>query len=109
MKKLTRRNFLEMACASAAGAFLPPLTSCAPLPQARNRFPQGIASGDPSPYSVILWTRVDPEHPGKAETVTYEVALDERFLQVVVRGDAKAFPDYDHTLRIRVEGLRPFT
>lgn len=106
---LTRREFIEVTSACAAGALLPPLISCGPDHRTENRFPQGIASGDPGPSSVILWTRVAPDNPEKVEKVAYEVALDRQFAQIVARGEVNAFPEYDHTVRVKIEGLRPFT
>jgi len=46
----------------------------------RVAFPQSVASGDPRPDSVVLWTRaVNPDQPDGDVTVAMEVATDERF------------------------------
>src|SRR5688572_14678092 len=55
---LTRRKFAEAA--AAAGAVLAFGRGSAAAPAWRERrdlYPQGVASGDPAPDSVLLWTR----------------------------------------------------
>lgn len=71
-------------------------------------FPQGVASGDPKPGSVILWTRLEPGD-GEDTTVTYEVATDDAFTDVVASGDAKAEASADYTVRLKVVDLSPKT
>lgn len=69
-------------------------------------FPQGVASGDPRPDGVLLWTRVEPD--GEAPiAVEYAVAEDEDFAVIVASGAAEARADDDFTLRIRLAGLAP--
>ena len=60
-------------------------------------FSLGIASGDPRPHGVVLWTRLAPEPlaedgrggmPGETVPVRWEVADDENFSQVVGQGTA---------------------
>jgi alkaline phosphatase D len=68
-------------------------------------FPQSVASGDPRPDSVILWTRVvDPEDPGDL-TVTLEVATDRAMEQVFARENLVAKADHDHCVKVRVDDL----
>lgn len=76
-------------------------------------FPQSVASGDPTPTSVVLWTRaVDPEEaPLELEL---EVSLDEDFSELVSFDDRTALalvadPRWDHCVRVEVEGLSPDT
>jgi len=90
----------------AAGALL--LTAAA---GAGEIFPQGVASGDPHPDSVVLWTRVvDAAAPvGSDLGVTLEVATDSAMTQVVRRRDLVARADYDHCVKVRVDGLDPDT
>lgn len=74
-------------------------------------FPQGLASGDPRPDRVILWTRVEPGGVGKGPNddvdVEYIVAKDEALTDIVARGTAKALASGDHTLRLVPTGLEP--
>ena len=79
-------------------------------------FALGVASGDPRPDSVILWTRLapDPLAPGggmppERVPVHWEVARDERFRRVVRAGTVMALPDWAHSVHVNAPGLRPDT
>ncbi len=78
-----------------------------PADQARV-FPQGLASGDPSPSSVILWVRVEPEDDADPIVVKVEVAEDEAFKTVVVTEEHDVTEASDHALRVKVTDLSPF-
>ncbi len=76
----------------------------------------GVASGDPTPDGVVLWTRLapDPLAPdGRGGmgwdpvTVEYEVAHDESFRQVVSRGTALATRELGHSVHPEIQGLEP--
>ncbi len=67
-------------------------------------FGHGVASGDPLPDSVVLWTR----SPGATE-VEWVVAPDPEFRQVVAAGTATTGPDADHTVKVDAGGLEPAT
>lgn len=75
------------------------------------RFPQSVASGDPRPNGIVLWTRLAPGSKGK-QKVAYEVAraADEGFRQPVLRGVAETGADRDYTVKVQLEReeLRPF-
>ena len=73
-------------------------------------FYHGVASGDPLPDGVILWTRVTP--PGRLATrrkvpVTWKVATDPLLSQVVASGNTLATSRTDFTVKIDVRGLQP--
>ncbi|MEU0739213.1 alkaline phosphatase D family protein [Streptomyces sp. NPDC006134] len=117
-----RRRFLTTTGAAAALAFAVNLpaagaASAAELDAARitdDPFTLGVASGDPLPDSVLLWTRLAPAPyqpdgglPAQRVTVTWELALDERFRRVVRRGRATAHPEFDHTVHVEVGHLAP--
>jgi alkaline phosphatase D len=70
-------------------------------------FPQGLASGDPTSDSVILWTRVAPKSPGDV-SVSYAVATDDGFEHVVAEGPVTAKGAADNTVRLKVTKLSPF-
>lgn len=77
-------------------------------------FQHGVASGDPMPDRVVLWTRVTPTPdatPGSGRgpnvVVTWEVAHDPRFRQVVRRGTVRAGASSDHTVKVDATGLAP--
>lgn len=72
----------------------------------RDLFPEGVASGDPDPSSVILWTR-RPFPSGGPQTLTVEVAEDAAFQLVVAKASARVSVDSDWTTRVLVGGLKP--
>jgi phosphodiesterase/alkaline phosphatase D-like protein len=76
-----------------------------PNPQAPVRFDFGVASGDPLADRVILWrhaTRGD----ANPVALTWEVALDAGFSQLVSTGQAQASPDAGHTAKVDATGLQ---
>jgi alkaline phosphatase D len=79
-------------------------------------FSLGVASGDPLPDGVLLWTRLAPEPlaedgrggmPSSRVLVRWEVADDEGFRRVVRRGMVLAWPELAHSVHVEVEGLQP--
>jgi len=77
-------------------------------------FTLGVASGDPSPGGVVLWTRLAPEPqapaggmPVEPVSVRWEVARDEAFAKVVRQGKAVARLDAAHSVHVDVRGLEP--
>lgn len=68
-------------------------------------FTHGVASGDPLPDGVILWTRfVAPAGDGR---VAWEVAEDEAFTSVTARGQATSSFASDFCAKADVRGLSP--
>lgn len=73
-------------------------------------FPQSLASGDPRPTSVVLWTRVVEPDADEPIDVRLEMALDDGFREVLRVGpELVARPQHDFCVRVRVEGLDPGT
>ena len=76
-------------------------------------FTLGVASGDPTPDGIVLWTRlapdpVDPRSLGRAPIpVGWRVALDSRMRHVVARGIALAPAELAHSVHVEVDGLLP--
>jgi alkaline phosphatase D len=76
-------------------------------------FSLGVASGDPIPGGVVLWTRLAPEPlagggmPPVEVPVRWEVAGDEDFRRVVRAGWATASPGLGHSVHVDVRHLRP--
>ncbi|MEV3853363.1 alkaline phosphatase D family protein [Streptomyces sp. NPDC050095] len=119
---LGRRRFLTVTGAAAALAFavnLPAAGSAAAAEfDARkitsDPFTLGVASGDPLPDSVLLWTRLAPKPyetggglPAQRVDVRWELALDERFRHIARRGTATAHPEFNHSVHVEVEHLAP--
>ncbi len=68
-------------------------------------FSHGVASGEPGPTSVLLWTRFVSE---AAETkLDVEVWDQELHGLIVFRGEARATSTRDHTTKIVASGLQP--
>jgi len=117
---LGRRRFLTVTGAAAALAFSTNLPS-AQAAQVRtdalkeNPFTLGVASGDPLPDAVVLWTRLAPRayEPGNglpeqgAVRVEWQVARDEHFRRVVGRGTATAHAEFNYTVHVDAKGLEP--
>ena len=76
------------------------------LARSAHLYPEGVASGDPDPSSVILWTR-RPFDQGDRHVLTVEVAEDEAFKRVVAKAPAPVSASADWTSRVLVGGLRP--
>lgn len=80
-----------------------------PLNPALAPFYHGVASGDPLADRVIIWTRVTP--PGNDTTiqVTYFVATDTTFTNIVSTGTVTADTTRDYTVKVDVTGLQANT
>jgi alkaline phosphatase D len=106
---LTRRQLIASAVALGAshawgGSRSLPSVS---WQENRARFPEGVASGDPTPDGVILWTRCPSSAERPLPKVKVEVAEDSEFKRVVARANAKMSADTDWTCRVLVAGLKP--
>ena len=98
-------------------ARLPPRTRPPARPGAvPSVFLHGVASGDPLPEAVVLWTRVTPNAAatpgsgvGPAVTVEWEIAADDDFDRIVLHGETRTGPEQDHTVKVDARGLDPAT
>ncbi|MCW2849664.1 MAG: Alkaline phosphatase [Marmoricola sp.] len=77
-------------------------------------FAHGVASGDPRPTSVVLWTRVTPtaaSKPGSGQgpnvSVTWQVSTTSAFTTIAATGKVTTGPARDHTVKVDVTGLKP--
>lgn len=116
MNHLDRRRFLVLAGGAAATtlgaqALWQEAASAATLDPAP--FTLGVASADPDPSSVALWTRLanDPAAgggmPDRVIPVGWEVATDEGFTKIIRSGVAQARPERAHSVQVVVDRLRP--
>jgi alkaline phosphatase D len=118
-----RRTLLKGLAATGAALAVPRLfdPAAAAAPASKGIFGYGVASGDPTADSVILWTRATPP-AGKGEPVAtpgsglgrpipvlWQVARDAKFTRQVARGTVMTSPDSDHTVKVDVGGLDPYT
>ncbi|MGH3752689.1 MAG: alkaline phosphatase D family protein [Pseudonocardiaceae bacterium] len=118
--RLTRRTVLAGGIALTA---MPLGAGCAARPGSGARsqplgdpFTVGVASGDPSPDGVVLWTRLAPSPlaedglggmPSRPVDVAWEFAADEGFRQVERRGRSTAVPEAAHSVHVELTGLPP--
>src|ERR1700731_3054137 len=91
MSQVTRREF--MAAAAALGATPVWATrkaarSHVPSNERRDLFPEGVASGDPQPDSVLLWTRRPFDGNTSESRLLIELSADESFQQVLASATA---------------------
>lgn len=116
----TRRTLLKGSGVAAAALALGPLTGRAAAAVAAATadgvFGFGVASGDPTATEVLLWTRVTPTAAatpgsglGRPTTVHWELSGDEGFRSVLRRGTVRSDPRSDHTIKVVVSDLAPYT
>ncbi|MDP3711499.1 MAG: alkaline phosphatase D family protein [Mycobacteriales bacterium] len=118
---LDRRSFLKLAAVASAGvaggsalqgtAFASTLGL-----DPDGVFQYGVASGDPLPGRLIIWTRVTPvpsaspgSGVGDATPVRWVVATDPRLKKAVASGSVNTSAASDHTVKVDVGGLEPAT
>jgi alkaline phosphatase D len=72
-------------------------------------FTLGVASGEPTPDGIVLWTRLLPKEPLPEANieVRWEIAEDEGFAKIVRRGREVATPMLAHAVHAEVGGLKP--
>ncbi|MGH9806732.1 MAG: alkaline phosphatase D family protein, partial [Terriglobia bacterium] len=111
MSKINSREFVASALAFGATAVWAgpaAFASRARWSERRDLFPDGVASGDPDPQSVILWTR-RPFAKGSANRLVVEIARDRDFTKVIATKRAPVLAASDWTCRVLVGGLDPAT
>ncbi len=111
---LSRRELLNAAWKLGAAALVQPAISTRVLTQPLFRnypFTMGVASGDPWPDSVVLWTRLAPEPldgggmPMANVEVGWEIGADAAFRTVVRKGTTIARPELGHSVHVEAPGL----
>ncbi len=112
MSRVNRRDFLRNAILGLGSA---PLAGAlaADMPSS-NPFTLGIASGDVTSNSAVLWTRLAPQ-PLRADggmpavniPISWELSLDANMSRIVRRGEAQAGPALAHSVHIELEDLTP--
>ena len=102
---MRRRKFLD---AAARTGLVLPFARPFPLFGQERAFAHGVASGDPGPDRVLLWTRVSGFGPERVEC-SWQVARDPAMREIVAEGVAATGPERDHTVKALATGLRPGT
>ncbi|MBR1143793.1 alkaline phosphatase [Bradyrhizobium sp. AUGA SZCCT0431] len=100
---LTRRQLLVRSASTAAVAALgsvakPYLSRAADRPHIAS----GIASGDVSADSAVIWARAD-----RAARMQVECSIDESFKSILRVASSEALPEHDFTSKLLLEGLPP--
>ncbi|MFI6078444.1 alkaline phosphatase D family protein [Actinoplanes sp. NPDC051343] len=105
MNSISRRTFV---LGTAAAALV--------RPRPADPFRLGIASGDPAPDSVVLWTRLAPSPldadgqggmPDADVPVDWQIATTPTFRKVVTSGTVQARYADAHSVHVVANGLRP--
>src|SRR5207244_5839310 len=116
LARFSRRELMKIAWTLGAAAIAPPIFTRRTLAQPifdTYPFTLGVASGDPLPDGVVLWTRLAPKPlegggmPMANVSVDWEVARDSRFSAVVQKGTTIARPELGHSVHVEVSGLEP--
>ncbi|MEU9239783.1 alkaline phosphatase D family protein [Streptomyces shenzhenensis] len=113
-----RRTVVKAAATAGIAVVAAPLATALPARAASDApaFLHGVASGDPLPDGVLLWTRVTPTAdatPGSGvgpdTEVSWVVATDKALTNIVSKGSTTATAASDHTVKADIRGLAPAT
>ena len=111
--RFDRRRFLQLTGALAGAAAFSQLRAdlagAAP-PLGADPFQLGLASGDPLPNGVVLWTRLAPRPfeadggmPERKLPVGWRLAADPDMRNVVRRGSVVALPELAHSVHVELD------
>jgi len=108
-KNITRRTALTSGIAATAASCASvkkttPYTAVSEVPG--GAFAHGVASGDPGPDSVVIWTRVSVDAAPQL-TVIWETASDQAFTDMRGKGEAQTSAARDWTIKVTLDGLQP--
>jgi len=116
LARMSRRELMKLAWTLGAAAVAPAMGTRRTLAQPifdAYPFTLGVASGDPLPDGVVLWTRLAPKPldgggmPMSNVGVDWEIARDPRFQSIAQKGTAIARPELGHSVHVEVSGLEP--
>lgn len=111
----SRRLFMAYGSALSAIPFLGETSAARAKPVFQNDpFTLGVASGEPTESGFVIWTKLAPKPleqggglPSEIYDVSWEVASDDKFTQVVKKGISAATPQLAHSVHVEVDGLKP--
>ncbi|MEH6566233.1 MAG: alkaline phosphatase D family protein [Halopseudomonas sp.] len=117
MAGFTRRDFLRASALALGGVVVSTgLQGCLsssssssdPAVARQLAFAHGVASGDPLADRIMIWTRVTPMDGSSADIeVSWEVASDAAFTDLLHDGTASTGEARDYTLKVDVQNLTP--
>lgn len=103
---INRRALLATAGFGIGGLMLPGGAAMAQALLGLTGFTHNVASGEPGPNSVLLWTRyVNPT--GGPSKVRVEISESRDFAKIAGGGQMVTGPWRDHTVKITVDNLAP--
>lgn len=102
---------LLFACSSEKGEKRSPFTEAVShlYDSSLRPFYHGVASGDPLPDRVIIWTRVTPDDSLSRISVKWEVSDKPDFTNLIKSDTLSTTPARDYTVKTDVNGLQPGT
>jgi len=109
---MDRRNFLKLGSFIGVSTAALGLAACNDNGDNGNAgatFPQGVASGDPKPESIMLWCRAVPKDGADTTQLRLQFSEQENFSSLLVNVELSADSQWDYTLRHKVEGLKAGT
>lgn len=114
-EKIDRRSFLQKTTLTLSGVSLLGTIPLFAQTGKLNEYPftLGVASGEPLPDGIVLWTRLTPKPlegggmPDQAIQVNWEIASDPDFLQLIQKGTEVATKDFGHAVHAEVSELEP--
>jgi len=98
--EMDRRLLIKLGTAGLAALSLPGAARAAMA----QGFTHGVASGEPGPTSILLWTRYAAANDA---SLTAEISENSNFAKVVGGGPVTAAGERDHTAKIVIDGLKP--
>ena len=105
--RLDRRRLVMGGGLGLAALALPGGAALAKTLLSASGFTHGVASGEPGPDSLLLWSRYVPAGEAGETRLDAEIALDPDFRQVAARGVVRTGAYRDWTVKITLDGLEP--
>ena len=108
---INRRHFVQATLTSTAllgSSWVAQVSAELNNPQTSKVFSHGVASGDPTHTSIVLWTRVTPDTEQNTE-VEWQLAKDLQFQDIVQSGKSNTNAYRDFSVKLNVENLKPGT
>jgi len=110
---LTRRSLLGLLSSSTFFLTIAPgsvMTTELPAELSSLDFPQGVASGDPQPDAVMLWTRAVPRSGSNGNVrLLLQLSTDSSFSTLLLQEELHTGAERDFTVRAYIDGLTPDT
>jgi alkaline phosphatase D len=100
MVDTSKRDFLTKSAQLVSVAGTVGLAACGNSPTTLTQFLYGVASGDPTPDSVILWTHAKVNNLDVDVLLNWEIALDADFKNIINSGSVMASQSAGNTAKV---------